>query len=590
MDVKEAYRVLGLEMGATRQEVVAAYRSLMRKWHPDRVVSFGSKRTIQEATRKSQAINEAYDYLKNIAPDGNFEASRASRNTPEGKYSKPEQSKQKPQERPAATSSSSSNPRGTQSENRPRNPEASRPGSGDSRSQAGSTSRSQPRPTPTPEKKSSSAFDIKFGHILFGVVAVTIILALMISAPKNLPAHNQTAPQTEKPANAPLVNHVTADTQNNNGRMPQIIAPLAGGILATINRANAIVEVTKMPTDGDARIPVIVATKKSDYERTLEQLAPGEYSLRARLNGWPEIHRTVIVEPGRTTRLAMEFKGGALRLQSIPSGAVVRFGDTILGVTPLSTADLPPGECKLSVAYSTWPIEYATVTIVEDAEAAETIRIPHGRLTIESTPTGASIFMNGLNKGRTPLILERIPVGIERIEIRADDYATSTIQVLIKDKSDHKIHPALFSNLKILDPNETLKDSWTTRQFVGRDYDIAPNFEPTNASKPQNGVVRNLSRPVLDSNWLGRKFRYSAAVKKYDPASGLIEFTDQTGEKSKYRVVAQLSAETRGDRNFSNRLLKGAVVEISGRLSEVEEPRWPLKTIIFQISNAQAVR
>lgn len=36
MSIQEAYDVLGLKMGASEQEIVAAHRKLMQKMHPDR--------------------------------------------------------------------------------------------------------------------------------------------------------------------------------------------------------------------------------------------------------------------------------------------------------------------------------------------------------------------------------------------------------------------------------------------------------------------------------------------------------------------------------------------------------------------------
>ena len=35
MSEDEAYEVLGLRRGATREEVVRAHRTVMKKWHPD---------------------------------------------------------------------------------------------------------------------------------------------------------------------------------------------------------------------------------------------------------------------------------------------------------------------------------------------------------------------------------------------------------------------------------------------------------------------------------------------------------------------------------------------------------------------------
>ncbi len=61
MSMEEAYRVLGLNKNATKEEVMRARKELLMKWHPDVAKS-------SDATRKAQEINEAYSVIK----DNNF--------------------------------------------------------------------------------------------------------------------------------------------------------------------------------------------------------------------------------------------------------------------------------------------------------------------------------------------------------------------------------------------------------------------------------------------------------------------------------------------------------------------------------------
>ncbi len=55
----DPYKILGLQPGATDEEVKRAYRALAKKYHPDR--NPGDK----EAARKMQEVNAAYDQIKN---------------------------------------------------------------------------------------------------------------------------------------------------------------------------------------------------------------------------------------------------------------------------------------------------------------------------------------------------------------------------------------------------------------------------------------------------------------------------------------------------------------------------------------------
>ena len=57
--VDDPYKVLGLSRDASDEDVKRAYRALAKKYHPD--LNPGD----QEAARKMQEVNEAYDQIKN---------------------------------------------------------------------------------------------------------------------------------------------------------------------------------------------------------------------------------------------------------------------------------------------------------------------------------------------------------------------------------------------------------------------------------------------------------------------------------------------------------------------------------------------
>lgn len=57
--VDDPYKVLGLDRNASDEDVKRAYRALAKKYHPD--LNPGD----QEAAKKMQQVNEAYDQIKN---------------------------------------------------------------------------------------------------------------------------------------------------------------------------------------------------------------------------------------------------------------------------------------------------------------------------------------------------------------------------------------------------------------------------------------------------------------------------------------------------------------------------------------------
>jgi hypothetical protein len=66
LDPMQAYRILGLNPGATLDQLKVAYRDLALVWHPDRFVD--NPRLREKAAATLQHINEAYAVLRDYRP------------------------------------------------------------------------------------------------------------------------------------------------------------------------------------------------------------------------------------------------------------------------------------------------------------------------------------------------------------------------------------------------------------------------------------------------------------------------------------------------------------------------------------------
>ena len=62
-NLERHYKVLGLEPGASLEEVNQAYKDLVFIWHPDRVPQ-DNERLVKKSVEKIQQINEARDFLR----------------------------------------------------------------------------------------------------------------------------------------------------------------------------------------------------------------------------------------------------------------------------------------------------------------------------------------------------------------------------------------------------------------------------------------------------------------------------------------------------------------------------------------------
>jgi len=64
-ELERYYKVLGLDHGASLDEINQAYKDLVFIWHPDRIPK-DNQRLLEKATAKLQEINQAREQLRQI--------------------------------------------------------------------------------------------------------------------------------------------------------------------------------------------------------------------------------------------------------------------------------------------------------------------------------------------------------------------------------------------------------------------------------------------------------------------------------------------------------------------------------------------
>jgi uncharacterized protein YjbI with pentapeptide repeats len=101
-DLNQCYRALGLEPGASLDEVNQAYKDLAFIWHPDRVPE-GNQRLRQKAQEKLKEINHARDQLRS-----NRASQKTQKAQPQRSPNPPKTSADYQQKRPHYQSSSQS--------------------------------------------------------------------------------------------------------------------------------------------------------------------------------------------------------------------------------------------------------------------------------------------------------------------------------------------------------------------------------------------------------------------------------------------------------------------------------------------------
>jgi hypothetical protein len=255
--------------------------------------------------------------------------------------------------------------------------------------------------------------------------------------------------------------------------------------------------------------PTNPTTDRVDGEvgQPFASLLPGKYAVTATLEGWPEAKAETTVQTGQATTIELNFPSGSLMLDTVPSGAIVKLGKALLGKTPQTVPQLPVGETALTLEYPSWPPVAHTVTITAGQEASATVRLPHGRLVVDSFPAGATVVWQGKAYNKTPLFFDPIAAGTHKLTLQARDFPPMEVSATVTDGAETKVRPILGTAFPLLDPAELLRAVWLP------DDSPVPRAT-TGIYRPKNDVVKNLQRERLYNGWLRKIYRFAGPGQK----------------------------------------------------------------------------
>jgi formylglycine-generating enzyme required for sulfatase activity len=175
----------------------------------------------------------------------------------------------------------------------------------------------------------------------------------------------------------------------------------------------------------------------------------GVRQIRISAPGLKTWESSVVLKAGEALNvgpIALGQPDAELTLTSVPSGADVTVDGEHRGRTPLQL-DLPSGvEHELVVnapAYATWTQKVFAEAGKKLAVAAK-LEAVGARVTVEGEPSGAQLFIDGVDHGRTPQSLELSAIA-HRIEVRKQGWVPFTGSVTPSKGLDRTIQYRLVS-------------------------------------------------------------------------------------------------------------------------------------------------
>lgn len=105
---------------------------------------------------------------------------------------------------------------------------------------------------------------------------------------------------------------------------------------------------------------------------------------------------------------------------SEPAGATVFIDDAFLGTTPLDSVLIEPGEHTLRVQKGGYAVHTGLVTVPAPQPIHLVLRLAQtGSLDIQSTPPGATVALDGNERGKTPLRLDNLQPRVYTLRLLA---------------------------------------------------------------------------------------------------------------------------------------------------------------------------
>ena len=131
----------------------------------------------------------------------------------------------------------------------------------------------------------------------------------------------------------------------------------------------------------------------------------------------------------------MQAAFGSLEIISVPDGGVVSLNDQMKGRTPLKINELGSGEYEIAITKDLYHTHREKFIITDGSENNRNISLQpaFGQLSVNGKPTGAKVYLDSQERGKTPLTLNELPSGSYSLRIDFDLYASYESEIIIED-------------------------------------------------------------------------------------------------------------------------------------------------------------
>lgn len=204
---------------------------------------------------------------------------------------------------------------------------------------------------------------------------------------------------------------------------------------------------------------------------------PSPVPRRRRSRLWIPVIILAIV--GAAAFFLLQGRAASLNIRSFPSNGTVLVDGQHVGTTPLVLTRVTPGTHTIVIQLSGWEDWTGTATAIKGSTTQVIANLKHGvyALAITSTPPGATVTLDGTNKGVTPVTIAGLKPRNYNVVVALKGYAPVTRTVDLSDST------------------QTTQD-FTLQQAFGK---VSISSDPTGAQVLLDGKDYGKTPLVLDS-------------------------------------------------------------------------------------------
>lgn len=178
---------------------------------------------------------------------------------------------------------------------------------------------------------------------------------------------------------------------------------------------------------------------------TIQNLDEGQHQFTLKLNGYKDTTFSVNIiknqQVNKSITLTKQINTGSLSLQSTPGGAKIFLeGVNSNKVTPSNIDNLEEGSHQVTLKLTGYKDTTFNVTIIKNQQVSKNITLTQqenfGDILLQSTPSGAQIFLEGTNTNKiTPSTIQNLGEGQHQFTLKLSGYNDTTFTVtIIKDQ------------------------------------------------------------------------------------------------------------------------------------------------------------